>query len=773
MIKQDLVKKLEFDKLLQKIMDYMPSEVVREEFRKLGFAENETELRSRHDKLSAFMSFLIKNSNVPSGPIRDIKEIVVRLAKGGVLDIYSLLVLMDNLRTQRVLKNYLKAAHDYPIILSYEKDIIDLHHIEKRLDTIIEDGETLKDTASSELLKIRRNIETKESKIRERIKQISVDKRAYLQDELVTIRNDRYVLPVRSEHRKKIPGMIHDKSSTGSTLFIEPIELIELNNDIKNLLIKESEEVKRIIREVCDYIRDYSHDIIASQEATNTVYMFLSIAKYSLDTGSSIAETKDTIHMIEARHPFIDKKEVVPIDMKFGNKERVLVITGPNTGGKTVTLKTIGLFSLMHRYGLALPLKSGSSMRFFDKVFVDIGDEQSIEQSLSTFSSHMKNIIYILDHADEKSLVLLDEIGAGTDPTEGAAIAMAVLSRLKDKKAFIFSTSHYSQVKEYALSNDGYLNASVEFDINKLAPTYRLIMGVPGKSNAIEIAKRLGLDDETVKRSIKMLDSTDRDLEGVIEELQKQILDNKKKVDEADEILRKANKVSEKYNKKLERLKEREETIIAKAKEEASELYKSKENEIKEIVKELRQMGSSGVDFSKMEALNSKFLDNKNELKVSAKKKNKKTPTSLNINDTVYVAELDTTAIVKSKPDKKGNFNASMGIMDTVLNIKDVELTDKKEEESVAINYSHTPKSFTNKLDIRGYDTESARLEVDRFLDRCAYSNITKAEIIHGKGTGVLRKYIVDYLKKHSHVKSQRFGGYYEGGNGVTIVEVK
>ncbi len=773
MIDNNIIKKLEFDKLMETVLEYMPSEVVRNKFRELGFAENKVELRMRHDRLNEFMTFLIKHSSVPTGPIRELKDIVLRLSKGGVLDIYSLLVLMDNLRTQRFLKNYLKGGEDYPIILSYEREIIDLFHIEKRLDKIIEDEENLKDTASSELLKIRRSIESKESKIRERIKQISIDKKAYLQDDLVTIRNDRYVLPVRSEHRKKIPGMIHDKSATGSTLFIEPIELIELNNDIKSLLIKENEEVQRIIKEVCDYIKDYCDDILTSQEATNNVYMLISIARYSLDTSSHIATTADVINLISARHPFIDKKEVVPIDMNFGAKERVLVITGPNTGGKTVTLKTVGLFSLMHRYGLALPLKSGSSMRFFEKVFVDIGDEQSIEQSLSTFSSHMKNIIHILNNADEKSLVLLDEIGAGTDPTEGAAIAMAVLSRLKDKNSFVFSTSHYSQVKEYALSNKGYMNASVEFDIKKLAPTYRLIMGVPGKSNAIEIAKRLGLDDETVKLSIKMLDSTDRDLEGVIEQLQKQILDNKKKVDEADEILLKANKVSEKYNKKLERLREREEKIILKAKEEARELYRSKENEIKEILKELRKMGNSGIDFSKMEALNSRFKDNKSELQSKKKKKGKAAPKNLKINDTVYVPELDTTATVKSLPDKKGNFNASMGIMDTVLNINDVEPTDKKEEEKVSINYSHVPKSFNNKLDIRGYDTESARLEVDRFLDRCAYSNISTAEIIHGKGTGVLRKHIVEYLKKHQHVKSQRFGGYYEGGNGVTIVEVK
>ncbi len=773
MLDNKIIQKLEFDKLISSILEYMPYKVIKDKFVSQGFCSNKTELNKRHNILKDFISFLLKYSDHPVGQIKDISEIIKNISKGGVVSISSLLILMDNLRTQRNIKKFITSKEETFIeVEEFSSNIYDLSCVEKKLNSIIEDETNLKDTASSELLKIRKLIATKELKIKEKLNHIFNTKKEYLQDELITMRNDRYVLPVKSEHRKKIQGMIHDKSSTGSTLFIEPLELIELNNDIKSLIIKEQDEIKRIIKETCEYIYSYCDEIIASQEATNNIYMNLYIAKYSLNTNSHIAQTDEYIKLIDARHPFIDKNEVVPISLDFGQKDKVLIITGPNTGGKTVTLKTVGLLSLMHRYGLAIPAKSGSKIKFFESFYVDIGDEQSIEQSLSTFSSHMKNIIYILSNADKNSLVILDEIGAGTDPTEGSAIALAVLSRLKDYNSFVLSTSHYSQVKEYTLSNKGYVNASVEFDVENLKPTYRLIMGIPGKSNAIEIAKRLGLDEKTIELSRKML-VTNKNLEDVIEKLQMQVLDSNKKVEEADLKLKEAIELQEKFNIKFEKLKEKEDNIIQKAKEEARDIFKEKEREVKQILKELRCMKSSNVDYSKMEYLNKKFLNQKNKLSKNNKNKKLNIPKSLKIGDIVYSSKFDTTATVVTLPDIKGNFKASMGFMETILNIKSVELTNKKQEKKEVIKYNHIPKSTNRKLDIRGYDTESARVEVDRFLDMAAFSNLQDVEIIHGKGTGILRQYIVDYLKSHPHVKSQRFGGYYEGGNGVSIVEIR
>lgn len=768
------IKRLEFDKILKTISKYMPSDRIRENFLNLGFVKDESHLEYRKNRLNEAIKILMKNPSSYGGSVYDIYSALNLCQKGSILSIKELLEISDNLRTHRYLKNYiLKTEGDFLILKDKAERIFIFKQIEDKINYVIKDSETINDFASKELFRIRKEIDSKNLKIRDVINSFINDPRyqSSIQESVVTLRNNRYVIPVKSENKRKIKGMIHDKSASGSTVYIEPSELIDINNELSELSLKEQKEIKRILQSLSQMVQEVSQSIKINQKIVDKIFMIFSIAKYSIDTSSHTLKSFDEIYLNNAINPFIDKDEVVPLNIKFGLKDKILIITGPNTGGKTVTLKTIGLFALMNQYGLAVRASSNSTLPFFDHIFVDIGDEQSIEQSLSTFSSHMTNIIDILNKATKRSLLLFDELGAGTDPDEGQALAIAILNKINDIGSISLVSSHYSKVKEYALNNSGFLNASVEFDNILLKPTYKLLIGIPGSSNAIDIAKRLGLDDSIINNAKNYVDNISKNLNKVINEMQG-------KTKEYQELIDKLNLEKEKYEKNNEKLKnkeldleERKNKILLDARNKANELYKSNELKVKEIIKSLRKMKNTTVDNKELEDLNKEFLGlKKSEVNINRKINS---PKKVRKNDEVYVVGINTSAQALTDSDSNGNFKAIAGIIKMDLNIGEVELRKNKKNDDIIIKKEISFSNVSTKLDLRGKDTIETSLELDRFISSLIVNNIKTAEIVHGKGTYTLSKYVDNYLKKNKFVEDFRKGGYYEGGSGVTIITLK
>ncbi|WP_446897575.1 endonuclease MutS2 [Clostridium sp. LBM24168] len=781
------LKILEFDKVKSELKKYTSTNAAKDIVDSLTPYDNIYEVRQHLEETREAFRLLITKGSPPFEGVYDARNGIIMAKKGSILMALQILRIGAVLKASRRFKKYIGHKEDeeiFKIIEDICSGITELKPLEDKIFMSIESEDKISDSASSKLHNIRRSLRDKNSSVRNKVNSLVRGYSQYLQDALYTVRGDRYVLPVKSEYKLLVPGLVHDQSSSGATLYIEPMELVNLNNEIKELMMEEKAEIDRILAELSKEIYDSISEIETDASILWELDFIFSKAKFAGDLNCTIPEVNDEgmIDIIQARHPLISRKIVVPMDLYMGKNFKSLVITGPNTGGKTVTLKTAGLLHIMALSGLMIPAKENSTVGFFKEIFADIGDEQSIEQNLSTFSSHMTNIVNIINRADSNSLVLFDELGAGTDPTEGAALAVAILENLKRRGASIIATTHYSELKVYALRTDGVENASVEFDVETLRPTYRLIIGIPGKSNAFEISKRLGLPDYIIEDAKNNISSDAMRFEDLIQDLQSKNLKAEKCSREAENLKAEAFQIKEKYDYKFHRLQNEREKTIIEAKREAKNIIKEAKEEADAILKEMRQLEKLGYSSDvrqKLEQQRRKLgqkLDNAESKLYVEKANNGEKIKSVKEGQEVFLPSLNQNVIVLTGPDSKDEVQVQAGIMKISVKLKDLRKIKceskkdmKKKRRETNLNLKVVPVS----VDLRGMDSIEATYTTDKYLDDAYMSGLKEVTIIHGKGTGVLRNSINDMLKHHSHVKNYRLGEYGEGGTGVTVVELK
>ena len=718
-----------------------------------------------------------------------------RAEAGGCLSTGELLQIAETLRIIRSVKEWhSKFASTETTLDGYFSGLVSNKFLEEKITTAIISEDEISDKASSTLADIRRKIRTASSKAREVLDKIihSTQYLKYLQDAIVTQRDGRYVVPVRSECRGSVPGLVHDTSASGATVFIEPMGVVQANNDIKLLRSKEEDEIERILFELSANAGDFADAIIASYKnlaILNFVFAKANLA-YNMRASMPIMNDRGIVDLKQARHPIIDKDKVVPVDIVLGKNFDTLVITGPNTGGKTVTLKTLGLLTLMAMCGLLVPCADNSELSVFRRVLVDIGDEQSIEQSLSTFSSHMTKIVKILELADDKSLVLIDELGAGTDPIEGAALAVSILEQLRKQGAKIAATTHYAELKSYALQTSGVINGSCEFDVQSLKPTYRLLIGIPGRSNAFAISKRLGISDEIIEHAQELVSNENVRFEDVVARLEQSRAKMEKEREEAEKIREEANRELEKAQKlkadietlrqkELDDAKSRAVRITEQAKREAYQLL----NDLEMLKKQQAKEKNAAEMARRARAVIKKDLnaiDTASDPIVSlGNDEDYVLPRPLKIGDTVIIADIGNEAIVVTLKDKKGLVTVQMGTMKTRVKEENLRLIEKKKsaekKRTVATGRMESRMNMKaqTSVDLRGMTVEEGILELDRYIDHALRMGINEFTVIHGKGTGVLRSAVRDYLKKSKYVKTSRLGTFGEGEDGVSIVTLK
>ena len=787
------LKVLEYYKIVEMLKEKAESQLGREKIKKINPLTEIAEIQKMQEETEEALELIIRKGNPPLYGIYDISHELKMVDIGGVLSPGSLLKVSDSLRVSRSLKKYMKEIKrededKYPIIKGLIDDLRVFNNIEEEINNAIINENEISDNASPKLRSIRRQIIGKNQSIKDKLNSITSSARykKFLQDSIVTVREGRYVVPIKQENKAYFPGIVHDQSSSGATLFVEPMAVVELNNELRELELEEKKEIERILKELSQLVSNEGDNIRNNQRILQELDFIFAKGKLALEMNATkpILNDEGYINIKKARHPLLDPKIVVPIDIYLGKDFNSLVITGPNTGGKTVTLKTVGLITLLAQSGLHIPADFNSQVGVFKQVFADIGDEQSIEQSLSTFSSHMTNIIKILDEVSDNSLVLFDELGAGTDPTEGAALAMAILDNLLKRNIRTIATTHYSQLKIYALTTDGVKNASVEFDVETLRPTYRLLIGVPGKSNAFEISKRLGLQDYIIEDAKALVSKESVEFEDVLQAIDK----DRRTIEEEKFIIDKLKSEVENLEKELKIEKEKAQAardkIILEAKEEARNILRIAKEESDAIVKELREI-SSEIEKDK----NRKIQESQEKLKLQLDEverdlsanvlnvKSKKPPKNLKIGDTVEVLSLNQVGTVLELPDEDGNLMVQVGIMKVNVHISSLRRAKLEEKEKVQASTKAIIKSKSstvkNEIDLRGKTLDEALLDLDKYIDDIFISRLKEAYIIHGKGTGVLREGIQSYLKTHRHVKSFRSGKHGEGGDGVTVIEIK
>ncbi len=712
-----------------------------------------------------------------------------RAQAGGCLTAGELLKIAGTLRIIRTVKEWRSRCASVETTLGgYFSGLVSNKFLEDKITSAILSEDEISDNASTTLSDIRRKIRTASSKAREVLDKIIHSSKyiKYLQDTIVTQRDGRYVVPVRAECRSNVPGLVHDTSSSGQTVFIEPMGVVQANNDIRLLKGKEEDEIERILFELSANAGDFADAIIRSYQ--NLAQLNLVFAKadlaYSMRATMPVINDRGEVELKQARHPLIPKDRVVPVNITLGTDFDTLVITGPNTGGKTVTLKTLGLLTLMAMCGLLVPCADNSRLSVFRRVLVDIGDEQSIEQSLSTFSAHMTNIIRILKPANAGSLCLIDELGAGTDPVEGAALAIAILEKLRERHAKIASTTHYAELKEFALRTEGVENGCCEFDVATLKPTYRLLIGVPGKSNAFAISKRLGLDNAVVERAQELVSGESRQFEDVVEKLERQRQSLERQVENANRLTAKANTEKQKAENELKRAREDAEREVERARQEAQRIISRTRAQADALVEELekarREKELSAESRSKLR----RDIDQMEAHADPVKLKNTpdeeyKLPRPLKAGDEVLIYDIDKNATVLTPPNKDGMVLVQAGIIKTRVDVKNLRLLKSKNKPNVPkfASTRNVPSRVDvrpeTEIDVRGQTAVEAVEIVDKAIDNAVLSGVSKITIIHGKGTGVLRREINQFLRRHKAVKSQRLGTFGEGEDGVTIVELK
>lgn len=778
------LKKLEYDKIIGFLSAECSSPLGREKAEKLQPHRDKVIVEGWQRETTEARNVLIYLPNFGLGPVKDIRDSVALAKKNGILDGAHLRDIMITSKSGKKLKTTLsQTKEDYPIIKGLASRIVFINSLESAIEEAIgEDGEVL-DSASSELADIRRKIRRTNDRIREKLDNLlkNSNQNQYLQENIITIRNDRYVVPVKQEYRNQVPGLVHDQSASGATLFIEPMSVLDLNNDLRKLHSEEETEVHRILTRLSGLVGANAAELKANLEIMSDLDFIFAKGKLSLKMNGFEPILNDTgeIHLKKARHPLLGDK-AVPIDLDMDSDLKGIIVTGPNTGGKTVSLKIAGLFVLMAQSGLHLPTSDRSSVSVFRGVYADIGDEQSIEQSLSTFSSHMVNIVDILSKAGRNNLVLLDELGAGTDPVEGAALAMAIIDTLMVKGAKILVTTHYSELKAYAYNNPGLANASVEFDVDTLRPTYRLLMGIPGRSNAFDIALSLGVDKNVVLKADEYMSKEQKEVHDFLANLEEGRARTEKAKHEAEELKAKLETVERDMARREKELKEKEATLMRKAEERADRLVREKRREADEALREIKSMLSevSAKEREKVmtvvKAKKKKIEDlaSKPEETVYGGEKLKKVEKG----DEVYIPRLNKNAVVLDIVSKN-EVLIQAGIMKVTMRLSELRAVTNKKEDTSNTYQSHMKaakaRTVKNEISLRGMTADEAEEELSKFLDDACLANLEEIKIIHGLGTGVLKKMVFDYLKRDSRVKEQRLGGYYEGGAGVTIAKLK
>lgn len=739
------------------------------------------------------VSRILKNGSVSFAGNKDINESLIRLDKGSILNALDLLNISEVLDNAGRIKSYLKKEHPddaedslYP----YYELLMPLTSLSNEIKRCIISEDEIADTASPTLHSIRRHMKATNDKIHtELTRMVNTTYRTYLQDAVITMRDNRYCIPVKSEYKANVPGMVHDQSSSASTFFIEPAAVVNLNNELKQLSLDEAKEIEVILSKLSFDCAEHLEELRTNIESLSTLDFIFAKALLALDMNATrpLYNVYGHVNLRKARHPLLDKNKAVPIDVKLGYDFDLLVITGPNTGGKTVALKTIGLLSLMGQAGLHIPALDRSELSVFNDIFADIGDEQSIEQSLSTFSSHMKNIVEILDKADEASLCLFDELGAGTDPTEGAALAISVLSDLHHRKVRCIATTHYSELKIYALNEPGVENACCEFDVETLRPTYRLLIGVAGKSNAFAISSKLGLPSYIIDDAKSRISSRDQSFEDVLSELENNrvIIENEKL--EIEKYKREIENLKSDYESRQEKLAASRDKILREANEEAKEILKDAKNTADEAIRNIRKLENSG-DIQAMEKKRTKLrekvekVQNANALKTTSKPKKQYKPSDFHIGDDVKILSMNLEGTVSTIPDAKGILFVQCGIMRTKAKITDIEFLDKPSFTAPGISGGSKSQgkkslskaaSISTEINLLGLTVDEALSELDKYLDDAYLSHLPSVRVVHGKGTGALRNAVHNYLRRVKYVNSYRLAEYGEGDSGVTVVEFK
>lgn len=791
-MKERTLRVLEFDKVARRLSEMAASQPGKERCLSIMPSRDLDEIEKLQQETSEGVKAILKKGLPPLAGVRDLKPVFKRVEAGGILDTEQLLQVADLLRAARNMKNYIRGERGKEegefTTIKVKTDCLSVHtRVEHEINRCIEGPGQVSDDASPALKGIRRQIGTVGEDIRDKLNSIisSPKFQKYLQDNIVTKRGDRYVIPVKQEYRSSVPGLVHDQSASGATLFIEPMAVVELNNKLRELEVKERLEIERILSKLTLMVSQILGDLERNLEILVELDFIFARSKIALemDACRPIYNTCGYINLKKARHPLIDPDKVVPISVHLGQDFDVLVITGPNTGGKTVTLKTVGLMVLMAQAGLHIPCHSGTELTLFTNVFADIGDEQSIEQSLSTFSSHMTNIVDILRDVDKNSLVLLDELGAGTDPTEGAALAMAILDYLLERQVKAIATTHYSELKQFALSRKRVENASVEFDIETLSPTYRLTIGVPGKSNAFEISRRLGLGEKIIDKAAQFLTREEVRLEDLIGDLERNRREMEQEKEWAKRLREEVEGIRAEYQNKMDRLEERREKIIEQAQKEAKRILEQAREKANGIIKELRNLShvESRERNRKIEQARQKLKWDIERLEETLSKgikeiAAKKPPRDLKPGDPVKVLSLDQKGTVLEKPDQNGEVMVQIGIMKLKVKISNLQKIEEKAGDVVVKSTARTmskASTISPQIDVRGQVLGDALLNVDKYLDDASLAGLKQVTIIHGKGTGVLRSGIQQLLRTHKHVASFRRGTFGEGGDGVTVVELK
>ena len=786
---------LEFVKIKEKLISLCSSELGKELAAALLPQTQPEEVERMLKETTDAVDFILRRGSPPLGGIHDIRDTLRRVELGTAINPGELLRVADTLRAARNLKNYASEAdpradesgnHIRNLIASVTPN----KRIEDSINAAIVSDEEISDNASGTLAGIRKRIREEQESLKDKLNSMihSAKYQKFMQESIVTIREDRYVIPVKAEYRNEIPGLVHDSSASGATVYIEPMAVVEANNNIKQLRIKEQLEIERILQELTGEVAGIIEPLKANMTLFAQLDFVFAKAKLSLDLKCVCPKLnrEKRINIKKGRHPLLDSKTVVPIDLWIGERFTTLVITGPNTGGKTVTLKTVGLFTLMVQSGLHVPAAEGTEMSVFDNVFADIGDEQSIEQSLSTFSSHMRNIVEILSRADDMSLVLFDELGAGTDPTEGAALAMSILENLHGRGAITIATTHYSELKVYALTTDGVENACCEFDVETLRPTYRLLIGVPGKSNAFAISKRLGLSDDILDRAREFLSGEEIQFEDVLMTIERNRRESEQERLQAESLRLEIEKLKKELEEQKYKLSSQREKLLREAREEARRILLDARKDAGDILEEMKQATKLQDEKERRRAAEeakAKLRGSIGKIEESLaeglfrRKGFVKPPENLKPGDSVLILDLNQKGTVITPPDKDGEALVQAGIMKINVHVTNLKLIDEQSYEiqrtgSASIGVSKA-MNISPRTDIRGMNVEEAIIILGKYLDDAALAGLSEVTIVHGKGTGALRSGVHQYLKTNHHVKSFRLGQYGEGEAGVTIVTLK
>lgn len=778
---------LEFDKIKKMLINEAVTSQGKTKCEELFPVEDKYAVERMLSETGEAESLVIKKGNPPLSPIGEVKGSVMRAESGGVLSPRELLNCAHVLRIAGEIASYTDMddfEESYPCLAEVCRGIFtDKKTSTKIISAIISEDE-IADDASANLMNIRRKIKSYGAQIRETLNGMIKNPKyaGALQDAIVTMRNDRFVVPVKSENRTAVPGIVHDSSASGATIFVEPMAVVDINNRIRECYAQEKEEIERILADFSNMIALDAPGLKRDSDIITNFDFAFAKGRLAVKMKATAPEINSDgiINIKKGRHPLLDAKKVVPTDIYLGDKFDTLVITGPNTGGKTVALKTLGLLTLMAQSGLFIPTQSGSVISVFENVFADIGDEQSIEQSLSTFSAHMVNIVRILKEANYASLVLFDELGAGTDPVEGAALAVAILERMSEVGAKCAATTHYSEIKMYALETDRVENAACEFDVTTLRPTYKLLIGVPGKSNAFAISKRLGLDEAIIERAKNVVDGESTRFEDVISSLEETRKLAELDAEKAEEARLQSEKAKARAEKEMASIEKQKEKILRDAREDAKRIYSEAKREADEIIKNMRKSQKDINALTENRAKLKKGLgDVEDKLTEDVFNHNKAPvdPKKLVLGQTVEVTSMGQTGRVLTLPDKNGNLNVQVGILKMNVNVSALSQANEKKQENkkgsgLKISTGKT-LHVKSELDLRGYMVDEGLIELDKYLDDAVLSGLDSVRIIHGKGTGALRSAVQEFLRRHPHVKSQRMGAFGEGDMGVTVVEIK